>query len=104
MGKPIKVRARIKGDIADVKVLMEHPMETGARVDADTGEPVPRHYIKEVVCKHNGSVVHRAYWGTAVSKNPYWSFKFKGGKKGDKIKISWTDNTGETASEEVEIK
>ena len=32
MGKPIKVRARIKGDIADVKVLMEHPMETGARV------------------------------------------------------------------------
>ena len=52
----MKVRARIKGDVADVKVLMEHPMETGARMDADTGKPVPRHYIKEVVCKHNGTV------------------------------------------------
>jgi sulfur-oxidizing protein SoxZ len=45
-----------------------------------------------------------ANWGPAVSKNPYCSFKFRGGKKGDKVKISWTDNTGETASEEVEIK
>ena len=104
MGKPIKVRARIKGDIADVKVLMEHPMETGARVDADTGEPVPRHYIKEVVCKHNSSVVHRAYWGTAVSKNPYMAFKFKGAKPGDKLEISWSDNTGETSSTEVVFK
>ena len=104
MGKPIKVRARVKDDIADVKVLMEHPMETGARVDAGTGKPVPRHYIKEVVCKHNGTVVHRAYWGTAVSKKPYMAFKFKGAKPGDKLEISWSDNTGETSSTEAVFK
>ena len=43
MGKPIKIKAKIKGDVAEVKALMPHPMESGARVDADTGETVPKH-------------------------------------------------------------
>lgn len=104
MGKPIKIRAKIKGDIAEVKALMEHPMESGVRINADTGEAVPKHYIKEVVCKHNGTVVNTAYWGTGVSKNPYMAFKFKGAKPGDKLEISWVDNTGDTSTTEVAFK
>ena len=104
MGKPIKIKAKIKGDITEVKALMPHPMESGLRVDADTGETVPKHFIKEVVCKHNGNVVNTAYWGTAISKNPYMSFKFKGAKAGDKVAISWLDNTGDTGAGEVELK
>jgi sulfur-oxidizing protein SoxZ len=104
MGKPIKIRAKIKGDIAEVKALMPHPMESGARIDADTGEAVPKHYIKEVVCKHNGNVVLNSFWGTAVSKNPYLAFKFKGAKSGDKLEISWVDNTGDTSVSETTLK
>jgi sulfur-oxidizing protein SoxZ len=44
-----------------------------------------------------------ADWGPAVSKNPYMSFKFKGGAKGDKVKITWTDNKGETRTDEGTI-
>ena len=104
MGKPIKIRAKIKGDIAEVKALMPHPMESGARIDADTGEAVPKHYIKEVICKHNDNVVATAYWGTAVSKNPYMAFKFKGAKSGDTLKISWSDNTGDSSTSEITLK
>jgi len=102
MGEPIKIKAKIKGDVCEVKALMPHPMESGVRIDADTGEAVPKHYIEEVICKHNGNIVTTAYWGTAVSKNPYLAFAFKGAKVGDKLEISWKDNKGDTsAAEEV---
>jgi sulfur-oxidizing protein SoxZ len=34
----------------------------------------------------------------AVARNPVFSFRFKGGAKGDKIEVSWLDNRGESAS------
>lgn len=103
MGSPIKIKVKLKGDVVEVKALMPHPMESGVRVNADTGETVPKHYIKEVICKHNGNVVTTAFWGTAVSKDPYMAFKFKGAKAGDKLEISWLDNTGDTSVSEVDI-
>jgi sulfur-oxidizing protein SoxZ len=33
MADPMRIRAQLQGDIADVKVLMFHPMETGLRKD-----------------------------------------------------------------------
>ena len=35
--KPVKIRGRLKGVIANIKCLMPHPMETGTRRD-DAGE------------------------------------------------------------------
>jgi sulfur-oxidizing protein SoxZ len=103
MAKGIKIRATAKGDSTTVKALMSHNMETGLRKDKKTGEKIPAHFIQEVTCEHNGKNVLTALWGPAVSKNPYLSFKFKGGAKGDKVKISWVDNKGESASEEAKI-
>lgn len=99
----IKARAREKDGVVEVKALMDHPMETGTRKDAKTGELIPAHFIQEVVYEADGKVVMRAHWGPAVSKNPYMSFKFKGGKGGT-LKITWTDNMGETASLDVAIQ
>jgi sulfur-oxidizing protein SoxZ len=48
--------------------------------------------------------VLNAYWGGAISKNPYLSFKFTGGKAGDTVKLSWADNNGKSDSAEVKIK
>jgi sulfur-oxidizing protein SoxZ len=31
MAEPMKIRATAAGDTADIKVLMNHPMETGLR-------------------------------------------------------------------------
>jgi sulfur-oxidizing protein SoxZ len=102
--KSIRIRANIKGDVTEVKALMSHPMETGLRKDKKTGEKIPAHFIKEVTAEHKGKSVMVAQWGVAVSKNPYLSFKFKGGAAGDTVKISWVDNKGESDSGETTIK
>jgi len=103
MGDTIKLRAKLSGDETTVKCLIKHPMETGLRKDKKTGEPIPAHHITEVVAEHNGKAVLKAYWGGAVSTNPYLSFKFKGGAKGDTVKLSWKDNKGESDSAEDKI-
>jgi sulfur-oxidizing protein SoxZ len=104
MAKSIKVRAKVKGDEVTVKALMSHPMETGLRKDKKTGKVIPANFIQEVNAEHNGANVLNAYWGGAISKNPYLSFKFTGGKAGDTVKLSWADNNGKSDSAEVAIK
>lgn len=104
MEKKVKIRASLKDGVTTVKALMTHPMETGARKDKDTGELVPAEFIQEVVVMHNDKVVLNANWGTGISKNPYLSFKIKGGAAGDTIKLEWKDNLGATGSGETQIK
>lgn len=101
--KKIRIRAKMKGDVAEVKALMSHPMETGLRKNKKTGEKIPAHYIENVTCTHKGNTVMVANWGPAVSKNPYLAFKFKGAAKGDTITVSWNDNKGAKASEDAKI-
>jgi sulfur-oxidizing protein SoxZ len=104
MGDTIKIRATEKDGITEVKALFTHPMETGTRKDAATGELVPAHFIQEVVCEVNGKTVMTGQWSGGISKNPYFSFKFKGGKKGDIVKLSWVDNQGGKDTTEEPIK
>ena len=104
MAKSIKIRAKSKEGVTTVKALMTHPMETGLRKDKKTGNMIPAHFIQNVTAKHNGSEVLSAEWGGSVSKNPYLSFKFSGGAKGDDIEISWKDNKGESDSATAQIR
>jgi hypothetical protein len=60
-----KIRARLDDGIIAVKVLIRHPMETGSRKHPSTDEIIPRHYIREVVCEHNGKPVLTMDWGWA---------------------------------------
>ena len=101
--KSIKIRAKLKNDVTTVKALMTHPMETGARKDKETGEPIPAHFIQEVTCMSGGKTLLSADWSGGVSKNPYLSFKFKGGKKGDQLTLKWVDNKGNSDSAEAKI-
>lgn len=103
MAEPMKIRATMAGDVADIKVLMNHPMETGQRKDAKTGKLVPALFIQEVVATVNGAPVMTANFGTGISKNPYLGFKVKGAKAGDKVTVSWVDNTGDKNSADATI-
>ena len=102
MPDPMKIRANVVGDSTEVKVLMSHEMETGQRKDAQ-GKVIPAWFIQNVVVAHNGKPVLNAQWGTAIAKNPFLSFKFKGGAKGDKIEITWVDNRGEKRTDETVV-
>jgi sulfur-oxidizing protein SoxZ len=93
----------MQGDVADVKALMNHIMETGLRKDAKTGQLIPAHFINQVTATLNGKTVLDAQWGAAIAKNPFLGFKVKGAKVGDKIVINAVDNHGEKISGEATV-
>ena len=99
----IKLRTKNKGGKIQVKALIKHPMETGLRKNKKTGKKIPAHYITNVTVSANGKSVLNADWSGSVSKNPFLSFKYAG-KSGDKVKLSWKDNTGKSDMLETTVK
>jgi sulfur-oxidizing protein SoxZ len=104
MAELTKIRAKMDGNTADIKVLITHIMETGQRKDAKTGQIIPAHFIQNVTAALNGKTVLSAEWSVAIAKNPFLGFKAKGAKTGDKIVISWEDNKGNKDTAEETIK
>ena len=102
MADPMRIRAQVAGDKATVRVLMNHEMETGLRMDA-AGKVIPAWYIQEVSAQLNGKGVLTAEWGPSVSKNPFLQFSVKGAKAGDKVSVTWKDNKGETRTDEATV-
>ena len=103
MANAIKVRSKLDGDVALVRLLISHPMETGLRKDPE-GQLVPAHFIELLTITYKDRIVLSAQWGPAVSRNPYLAFRFKGAQKGEKLKISWKDNMGESATDEATLE
>ena len=98
----IRIKAKDRKGMVDVKCLMKHNMETGLRKDK-SGKKIPEHWIQDVTAESNGKVVFSCAFNTSISKDPYLSFAFSG-KKGDSLKVLWKDNTGATDSAETKIK
>ncbi len=94
MAGPMKMRATLAGGNTaaahtEVRVLMTHPMTT-----AQSGQAL--HFIQNITVKQNGNTVIESEISQAVSRNPVFTFRLKGGAKGDKIEVSWLDNKGES--------
>ena len=102
MADPMRIRAKASGDVANVRVLMSHEMESGQRKDA-AGNLVPAHFINEVTASLNGKVVMASEWGPSVSKNPFLEFNIKGAKAGDKVVVVWKDNKGDSRTDETTV-
>lgn len=102
MSDQIKIRAKIQGEITDLRILMQHPMETGQRKD-EKGQTLPMHFIQTFSVLHNGKLLIDGQLNTSVSKNPLFTFKARGIKAGDKISVNWTDNNGAKRQDEITI-
>lgn len=102
MAEPMKIRATLQGDVADIRVLMAHPMETGLRKDA-AGKVIPALFIREISAQLNGKTVFHADISQAISRNPVFAFKVKGVKSGDRLSIHWEDTAGDRRTDEVTI-
>ena len=99
----IKIKIKPLESAYLIRILITHPMETGRRQDKDSGAIVPAHYIQEVKIEHNDKLVASCLFGTAVSRDPYLSFRFNDAKPSDRIKVSWLDNLGQSGSEEAKL-
>ena len=75
----MKMRAKLKGEITEVKLIVNHPMETGRKKD-DFGVLIPAHFIQLVTATLNEKPVLEMQWGTGISKNPYLTFYLKNAK------------------------
>lgn len=98
----MRIRATHDEGMTIVKVLVNHPMETGRREGPEG--TYPAHFITELTARHNDRVVLAAQFGRSVSRNPFMKFTFRGGVPGDKVSIHWVDNLGDSRADEVEIK
>ena len=103
MAEEMKMRATMQGDAVDVKVLIQHIMETGLRKDQKTGKMIPAHFINQVSATLNGKMVLDMQWGVGISRNPFIGFRVKGAKVGDKVAVHAVDNLGTVFDGEVVI-
>ncbi len=77
----MKVKAKIKQDMVFVKLLAQHPMETGFRKNKETGETIPAKFIQELTCVHNEKTVFIANLVVPCQKIPTSHFLFQVDKK-----------------------
>ena len=91
-----------KGDIVEVKALVQHTMESGQRKGAD-GKPIPRKILNKFTCTVAGKQVFQADFEPAISANPYIQFKFKATESGPVV-LTWTDDDGTTIVGQETIK
>jgi sulfur-oxidizing protein SoxZ len=102
MGEKIRIRARIQGEVADIRILMQHPMETGQRKDT-TGQPLPAHFIQIFSVSHNGKPLIDGQLNTSIAKNPLFAFKARGLKAGDRLTVNWLANMGDQRHDEITL-
>ena len=86
-----------RGDIIEIKTLIQHPMETGYRLDSK-GAAIPRDIISRFTCAYNGDEVFRAELFPAISANPFIAFSTVAMESGELV-FSWIDDNGQIQSE-----
>jgi sulfur-oxidizing protein SoxZ len=95
MAKATQVKTRSKAGSTEILCRINHPMETGWRVDKDTKQRIPPHFIQKIVFEVNGKQVAVADVGMGMSRDPLFIIRVKGAKPGDSVEVKWTDNKGE---------
>lgn len=91
-----------KGEPFEVRVLVQHPMETGFRRDVN-GQTVPMHVVTRLAARYAGREVFRADLGTGISANPYFSFFVMAAESAELV-VEWTDDRGETGRVSAQVK
>lgn len=90
-----------RGEIIEIKTLIQHQMETGYRLD-NKGAAIPRDIISRFTCAYNGEEVFRAELFPAISANPFIAFSTVAMESGELV-FSWIDDNGQVQSEIREI-
>lgn len=102
MAEQIKIRVQNQGETSDIRILMQHPMETGQRKD-DKGQALPMHFIQAFTVNLNGKPIIDGQLNTSISKNPLFTFKTRGIKAGDKLSVTWVDSADERRQDDITV-
>jgi sulfur-oxidizing protein SoxZ len=103
----IRIKAKAKKGIVEVKAMTKHPMMSyleATNASKKKGKKINANFITNITAKCNGEIVYEASTSQFLSKDPYFKFAFKGAKKGDKVEISWVDLSGKSETDSGKIK
>ena len=93
------------GDVIEIRVLIQHQMETGFRVAAD-GALVPRNIIKKFSCRFSDGTKDETIFAAelfpAVAANPYFAFNFVAAP--GTLTFVWEGDNGFTQTETAALK
>lgn len=81
-----------KGQVIEIKTLVNHVMETGYRRD-NVGKAIPRDIITSFTCTYAGEEVFRMELFTGVAANPFVAFTTIATETGDLV-FEWRDQHG----------
>ena len=102
MADPMRIRANNKDGVTEVRVLMSHVMESGARKDA-AGATIPAHYIKDLKPPTTAKWCCRPCSAVPCRKTLFLSFKFRGGAKGRRSHREMGGQQGDTCTDKATI-
>ena len=94
-------RSASRGEVIEIKTLIQHPM-AGFRRDL-AGDAIPVHIIERFICTYNGKEVFRADFHPAVAANPYLTFHTVATESG-RLELAWHDDDGSVYTESAEIE
>jgi len=81
-----------RGEIIEIKTLIDHDMESGQRKDMN-GALLPRRIINRFTCALNGRVVFSAELHPGMSANPGLTFFITAHESGT-LDFTWFDDDG----------
>lgn len=79
------------GEVVEVRLLLQHPMETGFRPGAD-GRTVPRNIVRRIEASFEGERVFAADLFPAIAANPYLAFPLRATRSGTLVVSIEGDN------------
>lgn len=90
-----------RGEIIEIKALVQHDMETGFRVGT-SGNMIARDIITDFICRYNGEEIFRAELHPAISANPFFTF-FTIATESGTLTFDWTGDNGFSATGSADI-
>lgn len=81
-----------RGEIVEIRTLINHPMETGYRRGGD-GALLPRNLIRRFSCTLDGEPVFSAELHAAIAANPYIAFPLAA-TAGGTLSFTWEGDEG----------
>lgn len=90
-----------RGEVIAVRTLVQHPMETGHRVDAE-GRRLARRIVRRVEAHLDGERVFAAELQPAIAANPYLVFPLRAERSGELV-VSWSGDGGFAHQERVAL-
>ena len=90
-----------RGEVIEVRIAIQHPMETGFRFDL-MGRAIPKNVINSLVVGYNGAEIFRAEMGSGIAANPYLQFYTTAEASGELV-FEWIDDSGNRGEERAAI-